>query len=110
MVFSLVNKRTDNERHERVAKRQRVILQRRYRPLKHHEPEIFDIDVEGIEKEEPLYIFTKGVNGIEYRGHIHKKHRKYAPKILYVAEENEHCREDKSHADIKEYQAKNWEE
>ena len=99
MVEFLVYKRTDSECHDRIAYRKKCILNRGYLIVKNYYSEILNINVNGVDEEKSLEV-TEGVRSIEYRGHIHKEHCKYTPKILHIAEENEERGEDKTDSDI----------
>ena len=107
MIELFVDKRAESEGDEGVSYCQKSELYRRQGVVYYYESEIFDVYVEGIQKEEPLHCFGEFVESIEYRRHIHKKHSKDAPKILHISEKNVQGREYKAESDIEYYQADN---
>ena len=107
MIELFVDKRAESEGDEGVSYCQKSELYRRHAVVYYYESEIFDVDVKGIQKEEPLHFFGEFVESIEYRRHIHEKHSKDAPKILHISEKNVQGREYKAKSDIEYYQADN---
>ena len=107
MVALLVYKRADSEEEQGVAYCKAVHNQAGNFAVYNYAPEILDINEDWVQVEYGLYLGRICVNGIEYCGHIHKKHRENAPQILNISEENEKSRENKSHAKIEYNHADN---
>ena len=101
MILFLIDKRAYTESQKRVCYRKDVKLKRWELSLENDNSEILDINEYRVQVENHLNGVGEYVDRIEYRGHIHKKHCKYAPKILYISEEYEQCRENKTDTDIK---------
>ena len=99
MIALFVDQCADSEGGKSIKKCQRVKLQRRQVSVKHGNAEIFNIDVYRVEKKQTLKV-TKARRIVENCGHIHKKHCKHAPKILYIAEKHEERGENKTDTDI----------
>lgn len=101
MIALLVYQSADSKYKKSVSHRKESILNRWERIVDYNNSEILDINVKRIDKEE-LCVIAKRIGGVEYRRHIHKKHSKYAPEILHIAEEYEERRKYKSYSDIED--------
>ena len=99
MIEFLVKECADSESDERVSYRKNIVLYRRESVVYDYDPEILDINVNGVEKEE-LLVISEYVCRIEYSGHIHKEHSENAPKILHIPEENEQSRKNEAYSEI----------
>ena len=106
MVPFFVTKRTDKECEQSISNGQQIYCKRWELSVYNGNPEIFDIDVYGIEIEK-LGVITKVIYTVENSRHIHKEHNEYTPKILHITEEYEQCREYESHAEVENYKAYN---
>ena len=92
MAILLVDQSAYGECDDCIAERKKMILNRRNCVVDNYKSEIFNINVNRIQKEEPLHRRGKRVYAVENSGHIHKQEHKYAPKILNISEEDEKCR------------------
>lgn len=108
MVPFFVAESTYEKSYRGIAKGKQVMGQGRDGAVDNYESEVLDVNENGVEHKE-LCVRAKAVNRVEDCRHIHKKHCENAPKILHVAEENEKCREDKTYADIEDYQTEDRE-
>ncbi len=105
MVTFLISKQTRRKENQCVSKSQEVQGERRNSALEHDQPEVLDVNEHGICVENRLYRRGKAVYRIENSGNIGEHHGENAPKVLYIAEEDEHCRKDKPDADVKQRKA-----
>ena len=110
MVFDLVDQRANEKCTERIPEGKRVILDGWKRAVKHRDPEVFDINVYGIQQEEPLHRLRILADVVEYCGKIHKECGKDAPKVLNIAEEYEERRQYKTDSHIEDYKANDGED
>ena len=105
MVEFFVYERTESEGDKGITYWEKSELYRRHAVVYYYESEIFDVDVKGIQKEEPLHCFGEFVESIEYSRHIHEKHCENAPKVLHISEKYVQRREYESKTDVEYYQA-----
>ena len=92
---------------ESVEKTHQMDLQRWNRPVHDNASEIVNIAVDGVEKEQRLYILRKSGNSVENRGKIHQIANNQAVKILRIPKENMKRGKDISNSHIEEKQAEN---
>ena len=97
MVVLLVDQEARAKRKQCVECRECVILRRGEACIENQNTEVFDINVNGVEKEQS-FVVSKAGNVVEDCRHIHEKRAEYAPEIVNVAEEHEERREDQSNS------------
>ena len=90
-----------------IEKTHQMDLQRWNRPVHDDASEIVNIAVDGVEKEQRLYILRKSGNSVENRGKIHQIMNNQAVKILRIPKENMKRGKDISNSHIEEKQAEN---
>lgn len=86
------------------------MILRRWNPAFYYDhPEVFNINIYGIQIIENTDFGRNNIYGIKYGRHIHNQHGKHAVQVRHIPEENVAGRNDQSYAYIEANHAKNRE-
>lgn len=105
MILFLVNPGSQEKRQQGIEDTDQVKAQRGKVPVDDHRSKILDIAIYRVQQKNLLNHIREGIHRIEDGGHIHQQRQEYLVQIAGIPEENEHCRQHHTYAQIEKHHA-----